>query len=141
MIPDFIQQITDTRLRDYFIQVWFKLPAYARLALDTDRPRIFLVDEIPGGHRARVGLAINRQTRQTFLHMHVTRGLLDCPAPQVRGTLAHELAHIYLRHFDHLLTDQAEPPEEVQKWHEWHADFVVINLWGFRDDWEALGNG
>jgi hypothetical protein len=140
-LPGWIIDIGDRELQGWFVKVWRRLPGYVRPALTVDAPAAFLVDTLPDGKRARVGVEINHQTRQTRLVLHVTRGLLSCRPEQIRGTLAHELAHIYLRHFDQLLTNDPAPPPGVQKWHEWHANFVVRHLWGFEDDWQALHKG
>lgn len=131
-VPTWIKDIADRTLQDVFIDLWQRLPEAARAALVVDCPLV-LVSDIDTNAKTRVG--VNRGTGRSALVMLFRPEVLSWPREAQRGLAAHELAHIYLRHFDHLLsTAHRDPPAEVVAYQEWHVTFLARYLWDFAGD-------
>ena len=54
----------------------------------------------------------------------------------LRSLIVHELAHVYLRHFDNVVSKSHKTlAPEVLEYQEWHADFTARYLFGFDADY------
>jgi Zn-dependent protease with chaperone function len=137
-MPEWIDRITDNKLRAAFSAVWQRMPAYVQPAMEIDSPAVFVVDKLPppaGDELARTRVGVYGETRQAVLHMLFTREALALPEPALMGLIAHELAHVYLRHFDNILSKtHRHAPPEVVAWQEWHATFCARRLFGFQNE-------
>lgn len=133
-LPGWIMEIQNETLRTEFRNVWRRLPGHVKPALAIDWPAVRVVDKQDTAAKTRV--AVDRATGATSMIMLFRADLLQDPPAVIRALISHELAHVYLRHLDHLLAKREKPPE-VADWHEWHANFAARHLFGMNDDFEA----
>lgn len=128
------------KLRNHFADVWQRLPNSARVTLNESRPTIQITNT--GERMAWAGILLQNGRYQYVLN--VAPGLLDMPPWLITYTLAHELAHLVLRHPDHRillsLADYSEAAREAMVVvQEDQANLQVI-LWGFRTELEQSVN-
>lgn len=140
-IPSWLEAISDDRLRAAFGDVWQRMPAYVQPALEIDAPGVYVVDALPPPQEdalARVRVGVFWETRQSVLHMLFRREALELSGPALQGLIAHEIAHVYLRHFDNVLVpSRKQAPPEVVDFQEWHATFCAMHLFGFKEEMMA----